>query len=253
MGKVLLLSSLFGIIIILWMVRSPQTSKMVALEPMHKWLNNVGNSMGEIAKGQLKERKVLESKNTNNHNTNVVIIADAAFQLKYRLQIESVQCYTDANNYNLIIPSDMEMDIEICKSPKIPNMYLRRHCILANIMEKFDNDDVFILLDADTIAFDLKRKLPMDIYQKHDIVYYERSWNGEVQCHMWLKNKPVVREWIKLWSLEDSQPYVPAKQYFYGTENGLLHILLMKWFILSVKSVHSLQEITIFNLEFYEV
>ena len=64
---------------------------------------------------------------------------------------------------------------------------------------------------------------------------------------MWLKNKPVVREWVKLWSLEDSQPYVPAKQYFYGTENGLLHILLMKWFILGLKSVDSMQEIEDFN------
>ena len=247
LGKFLSLCLLFGVIIMLLMVRSPQTSKMELLEPMHKWLVNAGNSMGTIDKGQSKDRKVVQLKNTHKHNTHVVIIADMAFQLKYRLQIESVRCYTDANNYNLILPSEREMDIQICKSPKIPNMYLRRHCILANIMEQFVDDDVFILLDADTIAFDLKRQLPLDIYRKHDIVYYERSWNGEVQCHMWLKNKPVVREWIRLWSLEDSQPYVPAKQYFYGTENGLLHILLMKWFILGVKSVESMQEITDFH------
>ena len=218
---------------------------MELLEPRHKWVNNVANLV-EIGSGQSKDR-IVKFKNTNKHNTHVVIIADMAFQLKYHLQIESVRCFTDANNYNLILPSEREMDIQICKSPKIPSMYLRRHCILANIMEQFVDDDVFILLDADTIAFDLKRKLPLDVYRKHDIVYYERSWNGEVQCHMWLKNKPVVREWIRLWSLEDSQPYVPAKQYFYGTENGLLHIILMKWFILGVKSVKTMQEITDFD------
>ena len=217
---------------------------MVRLERTHKWLNN---SMGKFDNGQSDERKVSNSENPNKHNASIVIIADKAFQLKYHLQIESVRCYTDAHNYNLILPSEKEMEFEICRPQKIPVMYLRRHCILATIMEKFDDTHVFILLDADTIAFDLKRKLPLDIYQKHDIVYYERSWNGEVACLMWLKNKPVVREWIMLWSLEDSQPYVPSKPYFYGTENGLLHIILMKWFILGLKSVKYMEEITDFN------
>ena len=217
---------------------------MVRLKPTHEWLNN---SMGEIDNGQSDDRKISNLEKPNKHNTSIVIIADNAFQLKYRLQIESVRCYTDAHNYNLILPSQKEMEIEICRPQIIPIIYLRRHCILANIMEKFDDTHVFILLDADTIAFDLKRKLPLDIYQKHDIVYYERSWNGEVACLMWLKNKPVVREWIMLWSLEDSQPYVPSEQYFYGTENGLLHIILMKWFILGLKSVKYMEEITDFN------
>ena len=61
---------------------------------------------------------------------------------------------------------------------------------------------------------------------------------------MGAKNKPSVREWISLWSIEDTQPFVPERKYFYSSDNGLLHIALMKWFVLGIKGVSVMEEIT---------
>ena len=86
----------------------------------------------------------------------------------------------------------------------------------------------------------------------HDLVFYERWWNGEVQIALGLRNKvrnelkvnlcctqnklffkAETREFLMHWSKEDNNDYVPTTpNVFYGTENGLLHILLIKWFVL---------------------
>ena len=45
------------------------------------------------------------------------------------------------------------------------------------------------------------------------------------------------------WSNEDNNDYVPTSpNVFYGTENGLLHILLIKWFVLKTKTFSFLEE-----------
>ena len=173
----------------------------------------------------------------------LVVFVDAHFKRKYRLQLETIQCYAEANNYVMVTQSGDEMDHKDCSKERIPTYFLRRHCHLASLMETFAEDDYFVLLDADTMAFDLTRKFPEE-YLEFDLAFYERSWNGEVHIHMGIKNKPAVREWIKLWSLEDQQPYVPSKQYYYSSDNGLLHVLLMKWFVLGIRTVYSMSDIT---------
>ena len=37
------------------------------------------------------------------------------------------------------------------------------------------------------------------------------------------------------WSLEETQPYVPRPPAFYSYDNGCIHVLLMKWFLLKRK------------------
>ena len=54
---------------------------------------------------------------------------------------------------------------------------------LQPFMEKYPEEDFFIVMDADTIAFDLDVNFPQE-YLKHDLVFYERWWNGEVMITM---------------------------------------------------------------------
>ena len=184
-----------------------------------------------------------KSKRKDGHyKIHFVVYADTHFRKNYRLQLETLRCYTRANNYNLIIPTNDELDNDHCSGRKIPSFFLRRHCYLAYLMEQYKEDDYFMLLDADTMTFDLTRKFPKE-YLQHDLVFYERCWNGEVHIHMGIKNKPQVREWILMWSLEDDQPYVPPRKYFYSSDNGLLHVALMKWFVLGIKRIASMNDI----------
>ena len=195
---------------------------------------------------QFYTKSVNEPKLLNRHKSHkmhFVVFADDNFKRKYRLQLETIRCWTNANGYHLLIPSNYELEKEKCSQERIPSYFLRRHCYLAHIMAKYASEDYFVLLDADTMTFSLTRKFPQE-YLEYDLSFYERSWNGEVHIHMGAKNKPAVREWIMLWSLEDTQPYVPEKKYFYSSDNGLLHIVLMKWFVLGIKGVSAMEEIT---------
>ena len=198
-----------------------------------KLLNN-GFALDKFMKDQQPEKS---------YKMHFVVFADDNFRRKYRLQLETIRCWTEANGYHLLIPSHHELEKEKCSQERIPSYFLRRHCYLAHIMAKYKSDDYFVLLDADTMTFSLTLKFPLE-YLKYDLSFYERSWNGEVHIHMGAKNKPAVREWIMLWSLEDTQPYVPEKKYFYSSDNGLLHIVLMKWFVLGIKGVSTMEEIT---------
>ena len=82
-----------------------------------------------------------------------------------------------------------------------------------------------------------------DIYLKHDITFFERWWSGEVTVAYAVKNNPNVREFLMTWSMEKDQPYEPPAKFYSSSDNGLLHVLLMKWFILGLKRVSSIEEI----------
>ena len=119
-------------------------------------------------------------------NVTVIVLADESFQEKYNLQIETIHCYTARHGLDVIVPTHKEMDKTQCSEK---TFYLRRHCLLSRIMETYPEGHYFVLLDADTIAFDLSQKFPLEEYLSHDLVFYERWWNGEVQCALGVRNK----------------------------------------------------------------
>ena len=145
---------------------------------------------------------------TPKYSIHFVIIADAKAKQKYRLHMETVRCFAEARNYDLIVASqgDLQQSSE-CDHKRIPIFFLRRHCILAQIMRKYSARDYFLFIDGDSIAFDLERQFPWSDYLSYDLVYYERWWNGEVACLYGLKNTPATREWLLTWAREDDQPY----------------------------------------------
>ena len=63
------------------------------------------------------------------------------------------------------------------------------------------------------------------------------AFNSGFQILFWV----IVQKWHEAWIR-------PPPQYFYGTDNGLLHLLLMKWFLLGIKRVTTMAEISRFEL-----
>ena len=91
------------------------------------------------------------------YKIHIVTLADQAAKKAYRLQLETIRCYVEANGYNLIIPSNDLMKDEECTTLGKKDIMHIRHCVLAKMMEKYGERDYFFVMDADSIAFDLNR------------------------------------------------------------------------------------------------
>ena len=91
------------------------------------------------------------------YKIHIVTLADQAAKKAYRLQLETIRCYVEANGYNLIIPSNDLMKDEECTTLGKKDIMHIRHCVLAKMMEKYGKKDYFFVMDADSIAFDLNR------------------------------------------------------------------------------------------------
>ena len=107
--------------------------------------------------GDEKRSSTTEVKDTIGYKIHIVALADKAAKKAYRLQLETIRCYAEANGYNLIIPSDDLMKDEDCIARGKKDIMHVRHCVFAKMMEGYSEQDYFFVMDADSIAFDLNR------------------------------------------------------------------------------------------------
>ena len=91
------------------------------------------------------------------YKIHIVTLADKAAKKAYRLQLETIRCYVEANGYNLIFPSNDLLNDEECRTLGKKDIMHIRHCVFAKMMEKYSQKDYFFVMDADSIAFDLNR------------------------------------------------------------------------------------------------
>ena len=116
----------------------------------------------------------------------IVVLADMNAKEKYKFQLETIHCYARTHGFDFLVPTKDEMKKTQCSEK---SFYFRRHCYLSRTMATYPDGHLFVLLDGDTIAFNLTRKFPLEEYLSHDLVFYERWWNGEVQCALGLRNR----------------------------------------------------------------
>ena len=100
---------------------------------------------------------ITEVKEPTEYKIHIVALADKAAKKAYRLQLETIRCYVEANGYNLIIPSDDLMKDEDCQARGKKDIMHVRHCVFSKMMEGYSEHDYFFVMDADSIAFDLNR------------------------------------------------------------------------------------------------
>lgn len=240
---VLILTGTLSMLMVSMLIPRPQREVYKTI--IDSWNDRVSSQIGKLSVNanfvsNIFNQSYFEAKPYTTHKpsttdkpstTHIMIIADPKHLESFRLQIETIKCYTEAQGLNLIIPS--ESDLKKCGFTK-NNSHLRRHCVQVNLMDKYPSQDYFVLMDADTIAFNKSLPFPK-IYYEYDLVHHERWWNGEVQCPGGQRNTPEVKEFLSAWSREKNCPYVPAKPAFSGNEDGKLLTMMMKWFVLKKK------------------
>ena len=144
------------------------------------------------------------------------------FKTKNHLQIDTIKCYSKIKGIDFHL-----IDLNKTANCNHTVEFYRRHCLLAEFMENCAENDFAYLMDSDVIAHNYEGDWEWDIQEKHDLIFYERWFNGEVVAGGYgAKNNEKTREFLKMWAdLELDQP-----EGFSSADNGAIHVALMKWF-----------------------
>ena len=160
----------------------------------------------------------------------IFVAADEMTEEKHRLQIETIRCYAARHHYEFLL-GNLDQS-EGCKNHT--SFLFKRHCALSLIMENLLDDAIVLLFDSDVIvAF---QDVPLDhwLLRNEDAAFYERGFSGEVTSGSYqIKNNWNGRHFLKTWSdLEFSRPTG-----FDSSDNGAVHIALLKYFNLGSECV----------------
>jgi len=164
----------------------------------------------------------------------LVVVADPHFQKVYDSQLQTLSCFARRHNYDFWV-----MDTSFPECDSFPNLYYRKHCLVAQLLKRQALGYTAVVLDADVVAVDLERGLQQWISHPGDLQFYERFDipEGEIAAGNYIaRNYPWVTaalmEWAKM------EPYQPDG--FSSSDNGALHVLLV--YILGLQTRHKCLE-----------
>ena len=108
--------------------------------------------------------------------THIVVFADESFTFKNHFQIDTIKCYTDEKGLQFHL-------LAFNRTPKCnhSDIFHLRHCLLAEILESWSENDFVYAIDSDVIyhGYETKWNIPKE---NIDLVFFERWWNGEVMA-----------------------------------------------------------------------
>ena len=106
----------------------------------------------------------------------IVIFADESFTTKNFLQTDTIKCFCDKNGLQFHM-----VNVKKRRSCKHFSVFYRRHCILAEIMKNWKENDFVYAIDSDVIyhGYETNWNIPKE---NIDLVFFERWWNGEVMA-----------------------------------------------------------------------
>ena len=93
------------------------------------------------------------------------------------MQIDTIRCYSTKKGHQLHI-----FGLNRTKECNQNAVFHRRHCLLAEIMKNWNKNDFVYAIDSDVIAPDYEGDWQWDYEENHDLIFYERWWNGEVMA-----------------------------------------------------------------------
>ena len=93
------------------------------------------------------------------------------------MQIDTIRCYSTKKGQQLHI-----FGLSRTKECNQNAVFHRRHCLLAEIMKNWNENDFVYAIDSDVIAPDYEGDWQWDYEENHDLIFYERWWNGEVMA-----------------------------------------------------------------------
>ncbi|PAV61243.1 hypothetical protein WR25_15530 isoform G [Diploscapter pachys] len=134
----------------------------------------------------------------------------------YKIASDSLRCYSRIHDYKFISVDDA--DYPECKQP---DMYFRRHCVVAVVMERSSFDYV-VFLDGDIGVANPNRTIEEFITDNSEIIFYDRFWNWEIMAGSYIaRNTPWTRKFLRGFS---NYNFRLPKGYD-GTDNGAIHVI----------------------------
>ena len=105
----------------------------------------------------------------------IVISTDESFITKNHLQTDTIKCFCDKNGLQFHMFS-----VNKTRRCKHFSVFYRRHCILAEIMKNWNENDFVYAIDSDVISYKESSRNLQNPNENIDLIFFERWWNGEV-------------------------------------------------------------------------
>lgn len=176
---------------------------------------------GKFLAGSRKRCSGLKAEGTV--DIHLLVLANTKFQEKYKIQIESMLCYTKAHNYTLHVVEGSEDEWKICY---YKSYFFKKHCMVSHYLKRLPANAVVGVLDADVVGVVLERGL--EAWAKHpaDVQLYMRDWNPEITAGNYMvRNTQFARDFLMYWAnYEENRP-----KGFSSADNGAIHMVVHEY------------------------
>ena len=156
-------------------------------------------------------------------------LADAQFQAQQALHYATVRSYagTFGYEYHLLDPSTAS---PFCQD-RHKDFFFRKHCTVAEFLEKQPPGYVLVVLDGDVVGSDFSAPLDPWVVDEHegggggaDIVLYERGFNFEYMAGNYIvRNTEFALQFLRQWA--EHEFFRPPG--FSSADNGAIHLVVL--------------------------
>lgn len=151
----------------------------------------------------------------------IMVLGDKKFQAKYKGQIQSLQCFTDANDYKFVILEGNEY--RTCD--QYGDYFFRKHCTVAEWMEDQSPNLQVAIVDADVVAVVLERGLEKWANHDADVQVYQRCLFPEIMAGNYMvRNTPFARKFLRNWAKYNHK----KPKGFSSSDNGAIHLVVQE-------------------------
>lgn len=150
----------------------------------------------------------------------LLIVANPLFQNTYKSQIASLRCFAARHKYDLWILEGPEYSV--C-SEYHADFFFKKHCMVAEFLERSPSGYVAAVLDADVVAAVLDRGLEQWLDEGADVQLYQRCQFVELAAGNYMvRNTAFARGFLRRWASYCHQ----RPPGYSSSDNGAIHLVV---------------------------